>query len=96
MRRAVELHWPTLLAGAACLGLALSNWIVLGVGEAGFLAVSALIGVAALGGPARVVALGALLAAVGLWWGALRLDALAESALAAEIGESGPAQIVVT
>lgn len=96
MRRAVELHWPALLAGAACLGLALSNWVVLTLGEVAVLAFIALVGIAALGGPARVAALGAFLAAVGLCWGALRLDALAETALAAEVGESGPAQVVVT
>jgi competence protein ComEC len=64
--------------------------------EVALIALAAIVGVAALAGPARVVAVGALLAAFGLWWGALRLDALAESALAAEVGESGPAQVVVT
>ena len=29
MRRVVELHWPALLAGSACAGLAASNWIAL-------------------------------------------------------------------
>jgi competence protein ComEC len=96
VRRVVELQWPALLAGSACLGLALSNWVVFDVAEVAVIALAALVGVAALAGPARVVALGALLAAVGLWWGALRLDALAESTLAAEVGESGPAQVVVT
>jgi competence protein ComEC len=96
VRRAVELHWPALLALAACLGLSASNWVALGVVELAVLAVVALTGVAALDGPARVVALGAVLAVAGLWWGTLRLEALGESVLAAEIGESGPAQIVVT
>ena len=56
----------------------------------------ALAAVAALDGLARVVALGIALAAVGLWWGSLRLESLERSALVAEIGESGPARLVVT
>jgi len=96
VRRAVELHWPALLVGAACVGLGLSNWIVLGAAEALVLAPAVFAGVAVLRGAARVATLGVLLAVVGLWWGALRLEALAESALAAEIGGSGPAQVVVT
>jgi competence protein ComEC len=96
VRRAVELHWPALLAGTACLGLAAANWIALGVVELAVLAFAGLVGVAALSGPARIAALGAVLAAAGLWWGTLRLDAFDESFLAAEVGESGRAQVVVT
>jgi competence protein ComEC len=95
VRRVVELHWPALLAGSACLGLSAANWIVLGEIEIAVLAVVALIGVVALSGPARVVALGAVLAAAGLWWGTLRLDAFGESVLVAEVGETGRAQLVV-
>jgi competence protein ComEC len=95
VRRVVELHWPALLAGSACLGLGAANWIALGGIEIAVLALAALIGVAALRGPARVVALGAVLAVAGLWWGTLRLDAFGESVLAAEVGESGRAQLVV-
>jgi hypothetical protein len=98
VRHAVELHWPALLAGSACVGLGASNWVVLGLGpvETAVLALAALVGVGALGGSARVLALGTVLAAAGLWWGAVRLDALDESLLTAEIGESGSAQLVVT
>jgi competence protein ComEC len=96
VRRAVELHWPALLVGAACLGLALANWIALGGLEVAAVALCALVGVAALDRAARVVALGVLLVVAGLWWGTLRLDALSQSALAAEIGESGTVQVVVT
>ncbi|MBA3434547.1 MAG: ComEC/Rec2 family competence protein [Actinobacteria bacterium] len=95
MRRAAELHWPALLAGAACLGLVASNWLVGGTLVAGLLAAAALVAVVA-DGPSRVVALGAVLALAGLWWGSLRLDAMRESALAAEIGDSGAAQLVTT
>ena len=31
VRRVVELHWPALLAGSACAGLAASNWVHAGV-----------------------------------------------------------------
>lgn len=96
MRRAVELHWPALLAGAACLGLAVSNWLAGSLLAVGLLGTAALAGVLALDGPARVIALGAVLAVAGLWWGSLRLDAMRESALAAEIGNSGPAELVTT
>ena len=96
MRRAVELHWPALLAGAACAGLALSNWVAASALLSAAIAVVALTAVGVLEGPGRVVALGVVLAVAGLWWGSLRMAALAESALRAEVGESGPAQLVVT
>ena len=43
----------------------------------------------------RALALGVLLAVVGLSWGTLRLEALAQSPLAAEIGAQGRAELVV-
>jgi competence protein ComEC len=96
VRRAVELHWPALLAGSACLGLAASNWLTLRAAEVGALAVVALVAVAVLGGAQRVAAVGVLLAVAGLWWGTLRLDALERSVLASSIGESGRAELVAT
>ncbi len=96
MRRAVELHWPTLLVGAACAGLAASNWVAPGVVALVAFGVAAIVGIALLDGSARVAALGVALAVAGLWWGALRLEAMSRSALAAEIGESGPVRVVVT
>jgi len=96
VRRAVELHWPALLAGAACGGLALSNWVAGGLAALGALALAAVAGVLLLDGPARVVAVGVALAVAGFWWGSLRLEAMHESVLAAEIGGSGPAELVVT
>jgi competence protein ComEC len=96
VRRVVELHWPALLVGSACVGLAASNWIALSGFVIAAAAFVALVGIVALDGPARLVALGAALAVAGLWWGALRLDALDRSLLAGGIGESGPAQLVVT
>ena len=94
--RALELHRPTLLVGAACAGLSLANvgapglWLLVAV------ALASVGGVALLAGGARVVAIAVVLAVAGLWWGSLRLDALAETALAAEIGVSAPVEVVVT
>ena len=96
MRRLVEQHWPTLLVAAACLGLSASN--VLSVGGVA-LAVAGCVGLVAvvqLGGGARVAAVAAALAVAGLWWGELRLDAMASSTLAAEIGQIAPTELVVT
>ena len=94
MRRAAELHWPALLVIAACTGIGLSIWISLPLGVIGALATCAVSGVLLLDGSARVVALGIALAVVGLGWGSMRMDALRQSVLASELGESGGAKIV--
>jgi competence protein ComEC len=96
VRRAVEFHWPALLASAPCLGLAASNWVVGSGFVVGLLTAAAVAGVLVTSGGGRVVALGTVLALAGLWWGSLRLDAIAESALVSEIGNSGRAQLVTT
>lgn len=95
MRRVVEQHWPSLLVGAACAGLAASNIASVAspvLASAGCLALG---GVALLADRARVVAVGAVLVIAGLWWGGLRLNAMASSVLVHEIGESAPAELVV-
>ncbi|MBM2821999.1 MAG: ComEC/Rec2 family competence protein [Thermoleophilia bacterium] len=95
MRRVVEQHWPSLLVGAACAGLVASNVVSVPdhvLALAGCLALAA---VALLTGRGRVVAVGAALVIAGLWWGGLRLDAMASSALSHEIGESASAELVV-
>ena len=51
-------------------------------------------GVALFGGRARVAALGVVLAAAGLYWGSLRLEALDASVLEREIGSAGRAELV--
>jgi competence protein ComEC len=96
VRRAVELYWPTLLAGSACGGLALANWLSLGSVLLGALALVGLVSVLVLDGQGRLLALGVTFCIAGLWWGSLRLDALGDSVLAAEIGESGRAGLVIT
>ncbi len=102
MRRAVELHWPALLAGAACAGLASSNWlhqVVERTPATGFLLAGivapALVAAVLWDGASRAVALAIALVILGLSWGTLRLDALAHSPLSAEIGRQGPAELVV-
>ena len=96
MRRAVEHHWPSLLVGSACAGLAASNVVAaegLVLALAGLLALAAVL---LLADGARVIAVGAVLAIAGLWWGELRLEAMGQSALVSEIGESASAELVVT
>ena len=95
MRRVVEQHWPSLLVGAACAGLAASNTMSV-AGPA--LALAGCLALAAVGlfaDRARVVAIGCALLVAGLWWGGLRLDAMASSALSHEIGETASAELVV-
>lgn len=90
------LHWPALLIGSACVGLGLANWLQGEWTTIAALAAVALPLLAAASGALRVVALGVLLAAVGLWWGSLRLEAMDRSVLASEVGGSGDAELVVS
>jgi competence protein ComEC len=94
--RALELHRPTLLVGSACAGLALANVVVSGDVALVALALGCVGALALRDGSARTAALALVLAMTGLWWGSLRLDALAESSLATRIGESAPVRLVVT
>jgi len=96
VRRAVELHWPSLLVASACAGISLSNWLRTPRADLLFVALVAILGVAVLDAEGRVAALALLLGTAGMWWGSLRLDALGRSALETEIGVSGPAELVVT
>ncbi|MGH3079092.1 MAG: ComEC/Rec2 family competence protein, partial [Gaiellaceae bacterium] len=96
MREALEYQRPALLAGSACAGLALANWMAPSLVVLGACALVAAVGLAVLEGNARAIALGIALVTVGLWWGSLRIDALGDSVLANEIGESGQVELVVT
>ena len=106
MRRVVELHWPALLAGSACAGLAASNWLRAGVlapstreTASGAVVVgvlgASLVALCLWDGARRAAALCVVLALLGLSWGTLRLDALEESPLSADIGREGRAELVV-
>jgi competence protein ComEC len=94
VRRTVELHWPALLVAAACTGIALSIWVSLPLAAVAALGMGAAGGVLLLDGSARVAVLGIALAVVGLGWGSIRMDALRQSILASQVGESGFAQLV--
>lgn len=95
-RRAVELHWPTLLVGAMCLGLGASNWLRPPV----YALAGGVVATAALMLVARrvlaAVALAVVLALAGLWWGVVRLEALGQSVLAARIGVLADVELTVT
>jgi competence protein ComEC len=86
---------PTLPVAAACAGLALSNWMRL-AGSALVLVAVAAVTAAAVGGRGRTALVGLACAAAGLWWGALRSDALERSLLAHRVGVAAEARVVVT
>ncbi len=86
---------PTLPVAATCVGLAVANWLRVSWPSLVVAAVGAVAAAAATG--RRRSALVALAcAAVGLWWGTLRADALERSVLAARIGSSADAVVAVT
>lgn len=91
----MRLPAPHLLAGALCSGLALSL-VVRAPGAVVALAVASLAGLSLLAGPRRASVLAAALLTAGWWWGSLRLDALDQSVLAAEIGRVARARVEVT
>jgi len=96
LRRALELHWPSLLAGAACVGLALANWLSLELADGLVLGAASLAGVALLDRPLRAVALVLAVGMLGLTWGSLRAGELERSALVERVGDSGAAEVVTT
>jgi len=90
----VALHWPALVVGATCVGLALSIWVAIPFAAVLLLAVTACAGVLLTSGGVRVAALAAALAVLGLAWGSLRMDALRASVLAHDMGATGVAELV--
>jgi competence protein ComEC len=96
LKDALELHWPSLPAGAACVGIGLANWLSLGLWTGLLLAASCLAAIALLDRPLRAAALGLALVVLGLTWGSLRTDELGRSVLLARVGESGLAEVVTT
>jgi competence protein ComEC len=94
--RVVATNWPALLVGAACVGIALSVWIRLPAAPLALAALLALTGALLTREAARLALAAVALACAGLWWGALRSDALDRSVLAARIGETASARVVVT
>jgi hypothetical protein len=94
VRRTFELHWPALLLGSACAGIALGIRVSAPLVVVVALALAALVAGTVLDGPRRVAALGVALAVLGLAWGSLRMDALRHSVLAAQLGRTGVAELV--
>jgi len=93
VRTVVERHWPALLVTSGCVGIALSVWVSQPLTVTCLAALLALAPVVALAGTARLAAIAVAVALVGLGWGSLRMDALGESVLVGELGESGVAQL---
>jgi competence protein ComEC len=89
-------NWPALLVGAACLGLACSVWARPPLVLLAATTCTALV-LALLTHDAGRLAFACLaLVAAGLWWGAIRGDALDQSVLAGRLGDSATARVVVT
>ena len=94
MSRAVERNWPALLVAAAAGGIALAVWVSMPFAVIAFAALGAIATACVFAGTARIAALALALAALGLGWGSLRMDALRTSVLARELGETGVAELV--
>ena len=92
--RVAALHWPALLIGSACVGMALAVWVSVPSSVAIAVALVGAVAAAALDGSRRLAALALALVAVGLGWGSLRIDALERSVLAADLDRSGDARVV--
>lgn len=94
LRRAVELHWPALLVVSCCIGVSGGVWLPASLELVAAVAVGASLLALVASGPTRVLALATALAVLGLGWGTLRMEALRQSPLTAEIGEVGAAELV--
>jgi competence protein ComEC len=92
------LRYPYVLAGSACLGLAVANAgrASGGVATLAVMAAAAAAAVVVADPRARVAALALALLLAGWWWGSARLDALDTSLLADHVGETETAALVVT
>ncbi len=90
------LRYPYVLAGSACLGLAVANAGRVSRGAAMLAVVGVVVAVAVADPRGRVAALALALLLAGWWWGSARLDALDRSVLAGHVGEAAPTAVVVT
>lgn len=87
---------PHLLAGALCLGIATANVARVSSVAVPALACALVVFAGAVDGYVRVSMLAVGVGLAGLWWGAVRLDALDRSALVSEAGTAGRSLVVVT
>ena len=96
MRRLVAYGWPTLLVGAACAGLAMSNWLRPGSPMCAVAIAVAVLAGSLVEGHHRLALAALVLGFAALWWGGARLQALGQSVLVSRIGERADALVVVT
>lgn len=91
----IARHWPALLVGAACAGLAAANALS---APAPYVPIAILLGAAGAvaSSRTRLAACAVALALAGWWWGSTRLAALDQSVLAPELGHADEATAVVT
>jgi predicted membrane metal-binding protein len=82
------------LVGSACVGTALAVWVSVPSWVSIAVALVGAWAAAALDGSRRLAVLALALAAVGLGWGSLRMDALDRSVLATDLDRSGDARLV--
>lgn len=92
----VGLEWPTLLVLGACAGIAVGGMVAPPAEIVAAVVVACVVGGLRAAGGARILAVGLALAAAGVWWGALRADALGSSTLASHLRETRRAVVVVT
>jgi competence protein ComEC len=93
--RLLSLYVPHLLLASLCAGIASANAVRVQAAIVPTLALG-LAALAAASLRARFAMLVVALALAGAWWGALRLEAIDRSPMAAEIGRAGVARVTVT
>ena len=94
--RARTAFYPHCLPASLCAGLAASNVVRVPSLFTALVAVGAAASAVLLVRESRLVAVLVALAALGLWWGSVRLQALDRSVLRAHVGRSGEAVVVAT
>jgi len=94
--RARTALYPHCLPASLCAGLAASNVVRVPSLFTALVAVGAAASAVLLVRESRLVAVLVALAALGLWWGSVRLQALDRSVLRAHVGRSGEAVVVAT
>ncbi|HZR92821.1 MAG TPA: ComEC/Rec2 family competence protein [Gaiellaceae bacterium] len=92
----MPLPWPHVLLAALCLGIAAATAVRLPGAAPAWLALAGSALAALVDGAPRLVLLLAALVLAGWWWGGARLAALDRSPLAAFVGTSERARVVVT
>jgi competence protein ComEC len=92
----VTRSYPHVVAGSLCGGLAVAVPLRLSFVGLPLLAVALLAAAAVAEPPVRLPLVALALVVAGWWWGSVRLDALAHSALRGHVGEAEETLVVVT